>query len=177
MVGSAYSLAVLLDLVDVVKADEPATSFLTDLVVMGEALLVNGAINQIAKVAVARPRPLLYGSASSDPLQQDPDSYVSFYSSHTSSVFALGLAYAQTFAYRNPRSPYRFLVYGAAVALGSGVGLTRIAAGKHFPSDVLVGAAMGTAIGLTIPWLHRRNLPARISVAMAPKSFALTLSL
>jgi membrane-associated phospholipid phosphatase len=175
LISSVISLAVLLDLLNVVEAAEPATSFLTDLVVMGEALLVNGAINQVVKFAAARPRPLLYERALSDPLQNDPDNYVSFYSSHTSTAFALALAYAQTFAYRNPDSPYRLLVYAAAVVAGSGIGATRIAAGKHFPSDVLVGAAVGAAIGLFIPWLHRLSARAQLSVTLAPGSVGLAL--
>src|SRR2546423_585667 len=37
-----------------------------------------------------------------------------------------------------------------------GVGLLRVLAGRHFPTDVLAGAAAGAAIGLTVPRLHRR---------------------
>ena len=29
-------------------------------------------------------------------------------------------------------------------------------AGFHFPSDVLVGAAVGTTLGVLVPWLHTR---------------------
>jgi membrane-associated phospholipid phosphatase len=30
-----------------------------------------------------------------------------------------------------------------------------VAAGKHFPSDVVVGALVGTGVGLLVPWLHQ----------------------
>jgi membrane-associated phospholipid phosphatase len=36
----------------------------------------------------------------------------------------------------------------------------RVEAGKHFRTDVLTGAVVGSAVGLLIPYLHRRALPA-----------------
>jgi membrane-associated phospholipid phosphatase len=177
LIASVYTLTVLFDLLDVIKADEPFSSFLVDLAVMAEAVLLNGALNQIAKLAVARPRPLLYERALDHPRQADPDSYLSFYSAHTSSAFALTLAYAQTFAYRHPDSPYRFLVYAGAVLVSGAIGASRIAAGKHFPSDVLVGAAAGAAVGLAIPWLHRNDQGVQLSVSAAPGSVGVSLTI
>ncbi|HVR03240.1 MAG TPA: phosphatase PAP2 family protein [Polyangia bacterium] len=40
------------------------------------------------------------------------------------------------------------------------VGVARVEAGSHFPSDVLVGAAVGTSFGLAVPALHTLNLQA-----------------
>jgi membrane-associated phospholipid phosphatase len=177
LIASAYTAAVVLDLLDVVSADQQITSLLVDLAVMAEAVLLNGALNQIVKFAVARPRPLLYERDLTNDRQRDPDSYLSFYSAHTSSAFAVTLAYAQTFAYRHPDSPYRFLVYAGAVVLGSAIGATRIAAGKHFPSDVLVGAAAGAAVGLAIPWLHRRSEHVQLNVSASPHSFGVALAI
>lgn|GEM_PF-427581 len=177
LIASVYTLTVLFDLLDVVKADEPFASFLVDMVVMAEAVLLNGALNQIAKLAIARPRPLLYERELDHPRQSDPDSYLSFYSAHTSSAFALTLAYAQTFAYRHPDSPYRFLVYAGAVLVSGAIGVSRIAAGKHFPSDVLVGAAAGAAVGLAIPWLHRNDQSVQLSVSAMPGGVGVSLTI
>ena len=33
----------------------------------------------------------------------------------------------------------------------------RMASGDHFPSDVIIGALVGTAAGIMIPALHRRQ--------------------
>jgi membrane-associated phospholipid phosphatase len=46
------------------------------------------------------------------------------------------------------------------------VGSLRVAAGRHFPTDVLVGALAGSAIGMVIPWAHARRTP--VTVALAP---------
>jgi membrane-associated phospholipid phosphatase len=42
------------------------------------------------------------------------------------------------------------VLYGAA----TGVGALRVAAGKHFPTDIIVGAVLGSAIGWLVPTLH-----------------------
>lgn len=165
------------DMITDSQASHPLASFFTDFTIIAEAWLVTGALNQVVKLAAARPRPLLYERALTDPLQRDPDNYLSFYSSHTSSAFTIGLAYAQTFAFRHPNSPARFWVYAAAVAAGSGIGLTRILAGKHFPSDVLVGAAAGTASGLLIPWLHLHTPRTQLNISITPNAFSVTLTL
>jgi len=40
------------------------------------------------------------------------------------------------------------------------VGVARVEAGSHFPSDVLIGFAVGTSIGMAVPALHTLNLQA-----------------
>ncbi len=62
----------------------------------------------------------------------------SFPSGHTAGSFAAAVALARFY----PRD--RPLLLGLATA----VGLSRIYLGHHFPSDVLVGAAIGSGIGL-----------------------------
>lgn len=175
--GSTIALALLLSALDVHGANEPLSSWLTDVVVMAEAVFMNGAVNELAKIGSARPRPLVYGRAPGDARLADPESYVSFYSAHTSGAFAVGLAYAQTFAYRHPESPWRFALYAGAVALGSGIGVARVASGKHFPSDVLAGAAAGTAFGLIVPWLHRRRDRALLGLQLGPGQVEIRLAL
>ncbi|MEM9023429.1 MAG: phosphatase PAP2 family protein, partial [Bacteroidota bacterium] len=36
-------------------------------------------------------------------------------------------------------------------------GLMRVLAGKHFPTDVITGYAVGGAIGFLVPHLHRKR--------------------
>jgi membrane-associated phospholipid phosphatase len=137
----------------------------TDSAVLAEAVLVSAALNQLTKVAVQRPRPLLYDRAAGAPALAVADNHLSFYSGHTSTAFAAGMAWAFTFSRRHPGSPWRYAAYGGAAALGGTVGLLRVLAGKHFVSDVLVGAVAGTLVGVGVPWLHARS---GAGVAVAP---------
>ena len=51
-----------------------------DTVVIGESMIVSGAMVEIAKIAFQRPRPQAYGLAPDDPKVTFPDTYQSFYS-------------------------------------------------------------------------------------------------
>jgi membrane-associated phospholipid phosphatase len=165
--GSQVAIATILvvpaalDVLDVRLGGGAWSTAGEDLVVLGETLLVNGALNELVKVAVRRPRPFTYDGHD----LQRPDSYLSFYSAHSSNAFAMGMAYATTFSLRHPKSGYRYLVYGAVIAGGSATGLLRVLGGKHFTTDVLIGALVGSAVGLTVPALHRRT---ELSVAISP---------
>jgi len=164
-----------LDALDVHARDEPVTSFLRDTLVVGEAILVSGAFDTGFKLAVARPRPFLYGRPATDPLVRDAGNYVSFYSGHASIAFAAGMSYAETFALRHPDSPYRWLVYLGAGTAGAGIATLRVLAGRHFPSDVLVGAAAGSAVGLLVPFLHARGAGASVAASPLPGGLLLAL--
>ena len=143
--------------------------------VTGQAILVNVAFNQVIKFSAHRPRPMIYGLPTEDDLVKKPDNYFSFYSEHTSVVFAAGVSYATTFALRHPQSPYRWLVYTAAIGGGATVGSLRVLAGRHFPTDVMTGAAAGTSFGLLIPKLHRKGPIAGISIVPTRDGAALSV--
>lgn len=164
-----------LEALDVRASDDTFLGWLQDAVVIGETIVVNGALDGLVKLGAQRPRPLLYGEKPGSPALNDRGNYLSFYSGHTSTAFAAGLSYAQTFALRHPHSPYRPLVYAVAGGTGAAIGMLRIMSGKHFPSDVLVGAAIGSALGLVIPWLHTRDRSLQLSAAALPNGIAVTL--
>jgi len=50
-----------------------------------------------------------------------------------------------------PDAPSRWPVTAAAWALAAGTGALRVAGGSHFATDVLVGAALGSAWGVSVP--------------------------
>jgi membrane-associated phospholipid phosphatase len=171
LAAAMMALPVGLDALDVGLGGGAWAGLAEDLVVMAQAVSLNGALGQVVKLAVRRPRPYVYQLSAGAPGLSDPESYVSFYSAHTSGAFAAGLAYATTFALRHPDSEWRWLVYGGAAVLGGTMGVLRVAAGQHFPSDVIAGAAVGTAFGLVVPRLHRR-----VSLLPLPGGAALSIA-
>jgi membrane-associated phospholipid phosphatase len=64
----------------------------------------------------------------------------SFPSGHAATSFA----FASTVAHRYPHNPW---IKWGAYALASGVSMARYPAKKHYPSDILVGAALGYVTG------------------------------
>lgn len=118
-----------------------------------ESALMSGAITELSKRAVRRPRPYLYGTNEAEGTLDDS---LSFFSGHTSWVGVTTFGLVHTLDIVHPQSPgLRMGMYGGATLLTLGEGALRVAAGKHFPSDVLVGALVGSSIGFLVPELHR----------------------
>jgi membrane-associated phospholipid phosphatase len=134
-----------------------------DAVVYTETLAVNSALVVGAKYAFQRPRPRTYAG---DPafLTSD-DGYQSFYSGHTSTAVAALTAAAWTARWRHGEQVWPWVVVGV---VGAGVGAERVLAGRHFPTDVIVGAAMGFAVGTAVPWLHRKHDDPAVAVSPLP---------
>lgn len=49
--------------------------------------------------------------------------------------------------------PFTVVSYGLAAATAS----LRVLSGMHFTTDVLAGAALGSAFGFLVPFLHQRT--------------------
>lgn len=89
------------------------------------------AVNTAIKFAVRRPRPQVPGL----PPLQGTTTGLSFPSAHAATSFAGALAYRRLGL---PAAP----LYG----LAGGMALSRVYLGVHYPSDVLAGALLGTAL-------------------------------
>ena len=162
--GFLLAAPIVLDAVDVYRSGGDRSSFRSDAIVMFEAFALDEGLGRLVKAAVPRPRPFLDGLPAGDPAFREADNYRSFYSAHVSAVFATGLSYARTFALRHPKSSHRWLVYGAVILGGTTMGALRVAAGRHFPTDVLTGAVVGSAVGLAVPALHHPRALTTVSV-------------
>jgi membrane-associated phospholipid phosphatase len=130
-------------------------AFLEDAVVVAEALALNGALNTAVKYTVQRPLPETYAGVVPN-RQGNPRGYRAFYSGHVSTLAAALAAASITVRMRHGRLPWHWPWLVSSV-LAVFVGLGRIFSGKHFPTDVLVGAPIGAAIGATVPLLHARE--------------------
>ena len=126
-----------------------------DAVVLLETFFVNFATTNVVKLAVRRPRPYSYDETSTVGDPTENQARLSFYSGHASSAFAMATAYAYLFQLRHPRSRWALPVWVLGLGLASATAVARVEAGKHFWTDVIVGATAGTAIGLLVPALHR----------------------
>lgn len=124
-------------------------------VMAAQTFLLSAGITNAVKNSVRRPRPFLYNPDAplADKLQRDGRQ--SFFSGHTSTTAALCFFTAYTYAKAYPQKRSKYVVWGAAIVLPALTGFYRIKAGKHFPSDVVVGYAVGALSGLAVPYWHR----------------------
>jgi membrane-associated phospholipid phosphatase len=90
------------------------------------------ALNSAVKLIVARRRPTLPGL----PALTDTPTRLSFPSAHATTSFAGALCYSRLGV---PAAPL--------YALAGLLSLSRLYLGVHYPSDVLAGALLGTALG------------------------------
>lgn len=117
--------------------------------------LLAEATSGVAKELIPRHRPYVYNSdlRLEDRLAREPGK--AFFSSAAAFAFARAVLAATFFSDHHPDSPLKPYVWGAALAGAGTVGYLRYASGIHYPSDVVVGAVVGSAIGYAVPRLHR----------------------
>ena len=124
------------------------------------------ALNTAIKLLVRRRRPQLDGL---NPIVATPTT-LSFPSAHASTAFAGALAYSRVGA---PALPL--------YALAAGLSYSRLYLGVHYPSDVLAGALIGTAVASVRSrpggerlgtWSAEQSRASAPSSGRAPRAFA-----
>jgi membrane-associated phospholipid phosphatase len=101
------------------------------------------------------------------------DVFFSFFSGHATSAFAAATFTSTVFTDLFGPSKWSHLVWGSTLTLATMTAYSRVKAGKHYPSDVIVGAAVGSAIGYLVPRLHRVDAGGRVSVVAGPTHLGL----
>ncbi|RYE88576.1 MAG: phosphatase PAP2 family protein [Myxococcales bacterium] len=136
-----------------------------DLVLAYEAISAAGILTQVIKYSAGRLRP----DARALPPGERPntghgeDAYVSFYSGHTSYVFSLATAAGTIASMRKyPGAGWIWLV---GLSTAATTAYLRIAADKHYLTDVLAAAVTSSAIGFAVPYFGHR--PVRLPVALS----------
>lgn len=114
----------------------------------GEAMIDSLAVNEAFKIISRRERPTL-DSAKGQFFQPGVNFDSSFASNHA--VLAWSSAAVIASEYDGPMT--QITVY----TLATGVSLTRVVGRDHFPSDVLVGSAVGWMIGRYVYHRHHRH--------------------
>lgn len=115
-----------------------------------ESFLVANTIGTVVKSGAGRTRPNEgEGSGRFTPFSFD-SAHTSFPSGHTTSAFSIASVFADEY-----ESPW---VGVTAYTLASAVALQRVYDDKHWASDVFAGAALGTVVGKSIVYLHKKKV-------------------
>jgi membrane-associated phospholipid phosphatase len=149
---------------DAVRATSSWGNAGRDALVVAEAASLNSFATTVAKYGFARRRPgVPVGDTSANGNH-------SFWSGHTSMAFSIAVAQAMQDTMReDPAAPW---VWAVGLTLATTVGYLRIGADAHWFTDVLAGAATGSAFGVGIPLIEKR-LVHGVTIAPAPGGVAL----
>ena len=137
--------------------------------VYGESLAVNLGLVQIVKYAVQRPRPFNHhadGRVRAFATRRGHDSHISFFSGHSSTAFTAAVAGSYLYAMQAESERARAAVWGVHLALAAATANWRVRAGRHYYSDIMVGAIVGVGIGASVPLLHAREGGVHVPTAL-----------
>ncbi len=116
-------------------------------------VIASYAVRTVLKNTISRERPYML-AGNTDPYPSDTsEKNQSFPSGHTLMAFS-SAAFTQTvFSLKYPDAPYKTAVTATTWALAATTAILRVASGNHFVTDVLGGAAIGSALGFAGPYL------------------------
>jgi hypothetical protein len=122
-----------------------------NLMILTKILMTQSALCKWTKTLILRERPYLYSTENTVNSRQ---SRHSFYSSHVSTAFSSAVfAYYYYVDNYGGNIPVASLLFGGATATA----VLRSASAQHFPSDVLTGAVMGSAVSYLICRYHHSD--------------------
>jgi membrane-associated phospholipid phosphatase len=148
------------------KEGAPEGAAWVDALLISEATALALAMNQAVKFVVGRERPFVHALPEADkPRTAHPsDNNVSFYSGHSTFAFAMAVSGGTLASMRRYKlAPW---IWGVGLTLATTSAYLRIAADRHYASDVTIGAIMGSLTGFAVP--HFFHGPRRVMVAPAP---------
>jgi membrane-associated phospholipid phosphatase len=137
--------------------------YVVDALIVVQAFAFAELANEASKYLFGRERPLVHALLHEErgTRTPHPEDNLSFYSGHTSVAFSIATASGTVASLRGYRlAP---LVWATAMPLAAVTGYLRIAADRHYLSDVLTGAVMGAAFGVLMPVLFHGRRDDRVT--------------
>ena len=132
------------------------------LLLFSEVYFITAGLTAITKSITLRPRPYVFDNNIDLGAKMSRNARFAFFSGHTSITAANCFVTAKIFSDYFPDSKWKPVIWGLAAAIPAVVAYNRVAAGKHYPSDVIAGYAVGATLGILIPELHK-NLGSKLS--------------
>ncbi len=121
-----------------------------------ETFAITSTLTMFAKELAKRKRPYVYSDYGNGN-KYSKDAISSMWSGHTSITAASTFFIAMVYSDYHPHSKWKPLMWTGCALFPALTGLTRVKAGKHYWTDVIVGYAIGALVGTMTPYLHRRN--------------------
>jgi membrane-associated phospholipid phosphatase len=142
-----------------------------------EVYMFTKGITVLTKSLTGRIRPYLYNTSFTAEerfsFQEDeaPSASTSFFSGHVSGTFAAAVFLGKAFSDIYGKGTWSYLVWSTSLAMATFTAYCRVGSGEHFPTDVIAGALVGSAIGYFIPVLHNKKFE-KSTFSVLPNSFS-----
>lgn len=134
--------------------DGSSKNVLVDLLIVAEGGFSAMMTTQVLEAVTLRTRPYVHAMSNDDERNAEiakTGGFHSFPAGHVVEAFGVAAAAGTVASMRGYRlAP---LVWTAGILFGVGTGYTRIASDRHYFTDVIAGAAIGTVVGAGIPLL------------------------
>ncbi len=122
-----------------------------------EAMAITGVLYTGTNFLVDRYRPETYDQTKDFGDRQSGNSKNSFFAGHPALVATATFFAASVYDEYHHDKKFKWVLYGVAAAATGATVYLRHQAGKHFPSDLLVGTIVGVGSGMLVPRLHRNK--------------------
>lgn len=119
-----------------------------------ETMLLANGVQRTVKNVAQRARPFVYNPATPLSTKLERNARQSFFSGHATSAFATAVFTGEVFRHYFPGSKLKSIVWVGSLGLATATAVLRYEAGRHYPTDLLAGAAFGSLVGWGIPRLH-----------------------
>jgi len=131
---ASIPLPFIANLIDVAVSDphDGWSGYGKDALVLFETMALTVYVNSLVSLIARRPRPYVYNDSVSDDFRSKGEATMSFYSGHTSVVFAAATAYSRLFMLRHPDSSFVIPVWLLAMGIASAEGTLRVVSGSHW---------------------------------------------
>lgn len=123
--------------------------------IMAESSLLCMGLTNTVKELVRRPRPYLYNPAVPASMHRAREDELSFWSGHVANTAAITFSCASMVQRSDASSDLKTATWLGAAVAPAAMGYLRVRAGRHFPTDVLTGYAVGALLGIVVPYFHR----------------------
>jgi membrane-associated phospholipid phosphatase len=129
-----------------------------DALLTAEATVLAEDVTQLTKLLVGRERPFVHALPPDQKSHTDRPSNdnLSFFSGHTSEAFALATASGTVSEMRGYR--YSPLIWSVGGVIAVTTGYLRMAADRHWFTDVVVGAVVGAGVGFAVPYVFHSTV-------------------
>jgi membrane-associated phospholipid phosphatase len=133
-----------------------------------ETLAMTGIYYTGTPMLVDRYRPFAYNTSVPIEKRTTGNAKNSFIGGHPALVGTCTFFMAKIYSDYHPESKAKWVFYTFAAAATTTTAILRYKAGRHFPSDLLVGTIMGPLTGILVPHFHKNKLLKNKNMTIMP---------